>query len=125
MSMWFADQTPDGSIGGPTVALWTTAPSDDPDFSNEVSGNQYSRITTTSSDWTQSGAGAPTEFTSDTDFSFGQLDDSADVTVEGVVLVREDLQSDEAIFAGDDVSTTVASGNEYKIVTGEASFSLD
>lgn len=124
--MWFANSEPDGAIDGPAVALWTTAPANDPDFANEVDdANEYARVSTTAADWTETSTGGPVTYENDVELDFGVLNSGGSVTVEGVALVREDLASDEAIYVNDDVSVTVDAGNEFKINAGDATFSID
>lgn len=123
--MWFSNTAPDGAIDGPAVALWTVAPSNTLDFSNEVSGGSYSRVTTTSSDWTKNQSGGPIEYQNANDIDFGVLDSNSNISVEGIVLVREDLQSPQGIYANDDVSVTVSAGDAFRISTNNASFSID
>lgn len=125
MDMFFANTAPDGALDGPSVALWTTNPANSPDAANEVGGNQYARVTTTASDWTETSAGGPVQYENGVTLDFGQLDDSVDVTVEGVVLVREDLTDDQFIYANGDVSEVIEAGNEIRIDAGNATFSLD
>lgn len=125
LDAWFANAAYDGPIDGPEVALWTTNPADDPVFSNEVAGNQYTRQTTVSADWTQSSAGTPTTYTTVNEIDFGVLDDSVQTTVEGVVFIRTDLGSDEALFAKGDVSEVVDANDELRIAAGDATISVD
>ena len=123
--MWFDAQEPDGGVaaGDLGVALWTTAPANDPDPDNEVSGDSYSRVTGTN--WDLDLEAAPREYSNADEIDFGVLDTSDSTTVEGVVLVREDLADDEFIYANDDVSATVDAGNEFKINAGDATFNID
>lgn len=124
--MFFNNTAPDGALDGPSVALWTTAPANAPTFSNEVdNANEYARVTTSASDWTEAQAGGPVEYQNANDIDFGVLNSGSSTTVEGVVLVREDLGSDQAIYANDDVSVTVEAGNEFKINANDASFKID
>lgn len=123
--MWFNNTAPDGALDGPAVALWTVAPANAPDPTNEVAGDSYARIVTASADWTETSAGGPTTYENAVDLDFGVLDSAGSTSVEGVVLVREDLTSDEFLYANADVSESVAAGNEFKINAGDATFSID
>lgn len=121
--MWFANQIPDGAIDGPDVALWTTAPTDAPDTTKELAAPEYSRISTTSADWTVTNAGSPTVYANTVEFDFALLNPDLQVQIEGVVLVRPD--NGECIYANDDVSKTIDAGDEFKIRAGDASFQID
>lgn len=123
--MWFNNTAPDGAVDGPSVALWTTTPANAPDAANEVAGDSYSRIATVSADWNETSAGGPTTYENGVELDFGVLDTGTSTTVEGVVLVREDLTDDQFIYANGDVSETVDAGNEFKINAGDATFSID
>lgn len=128
MDMWFAGVAPDGAVadGSLALALWEdVAPADSPDFTNELAGDSYARISVNQADWTKDTSGSSTNYTIAVDADFGVLDSAADKAVEGVVVVRTDLTDDHAIYANGDVSETVAAGNEFKINAGDATFTMD
>lgn len=126
LDRFFANVSPDGAIDGPTVALWTTGPADAPDATNEVSGDSYSRFTTTSADWSTFSTGdSGYGYENSTALDFGVLDSSTSTSVEGVVLIDDTGTSDKFLYASGDVSKSVAAGDEFKINAGDASFTMD
>lgn len=128
--MWFAAAAPDGAVANAdlAVALWTVAPANAPDGTNEVAGDSYSRISGVT--WNNSNASAPREYTNGDVIDYGVLDTATQTSVEGVVLVRTDTANtasgtEEFIYANGDVSEVVDAGNEFKINAGDANFSID
>jgi len=123
----FANTAPDGTVDGVYIALWGTTPSNNPDSTNEISGNQYSPVQVTASGWSVSQASGPRKYENDNDITFGQLDDSAQVTVEGVVLYDgADTSTANALYIDDEFGTeTIDAGNEFKIAAGNITVSED
>lgn len=126
IGMFFEGTSPDGPVDGPAVALWSTNPADDPDFANEVGASGYSRVATTGSDWSRvTPAGTETGVENAVDFDFGVLSESGQTSIEGVVLVREDLTNDQAIYASGTISEVVDTYNKFRIDAGQATFDID
>lgn len=126
IGMFFEGTAPDGPVDGPAVALWSTNPSDDPDFTNEVSASGYGRIPTTAGDWTRfTPSGTETGVQNAVELDFGVLSESSQTSIEGVVLVREDLTNDQAIYASGDISLVIDAYNSFRIDAGDATFDID
>lgn len=117
----FANTTPDGALDGVYVALWGSSPANSPDSTNEISGNEYSPVQVTASEWSVDNTGAPRRYTNDNIIDFGKLDTGASKTVAGVVLYDgADTSTANALYADDlvDGSTTVEAGNKFEIEAG-------
>jgi len=120
----FANSAPDGAQDGVHVALWSSAPSNSPDESNEISGDGYSTVQVTASGWSVSSANGPREYQNDSAIDFGVLDSSTSTSVEGVVLYDgSDTSTANALYHDDGVSETVDAGNEFKLSAGDVTVS--
>lgn len=124
----FANSAPDGAVDGCYVALWTTAPGNTPDESNEVSGSGYSPQQVTASGWTQVNANGPRRYENASQIDFGVLDSGSSTTVAGAVLYDgSDTANDNALYYDTPTggTQTVAAGNEYRIDAGELTVEED
>jgi hypothetical protein len=129
----FNNTTPDGSVDGCYVALWSTVPSNTPNNTNEISASGYSPQQVTASGWTNTQSGGPRKFENANIIDFGVLDSSSTTTVDGVVLYDgSDTSTANALYAdslvdggGSDVTKTVSSGNEFKFNSGDLTVSED
>jgi hypothetical protein len=124
----YANATPDGAVDGCYVALWASSPANAPDSTNEISGDGYSPVQVTASEWTQVSASNPREYENANTVDFGVLDSSSDTTVAGVVLYDgADTSTANALYA-DDLSggtTTVSAGDEFKFNAGDLTANED
>jgi len=127
MDRIFANAAPDGANDGVYVALWGTNPANSPDNTNEISGDSYSVVQLTASNWSVSSASAPREYQNDVDIDFGVLDTSTSTTVEGVVLYDgADTGTSNALYFDDNFgSETVSAGDEFKLGAGNVTVSED
>ncbi|MDB9247466.1 hypothetical protein PN419_00395 [Halorubrum ezzemoulense] len=117
----FDNVAPDGALDGVYVALWASSPANSPDPVNEVSGNEYSPVQVTASNWSLDNAGGPRRYVNDNIIDFGKLDTGSSKTVTGVVLYDgADTSTANALYADDlvDGSTTVEAGNKFEIEGG-------
>lgn len=123
----FANATPDGAVDGVYIALWATTPTNNPDPTNEVSGDSYSPVQVTASGWTVDQSAAPRRYVNASDIDFGVLDTTTDKTVAGIVLYDgADTSTANAVYIDDEFgSTTVPSGDEFKINAGDQSVAED
>jgi len=124
----FANESPDGARDGVYVALWAVNPSNNPNQSNEVTGDQYSPIAVPASDWKRTSAGSPRQYENDVLIDFGKLDTSTDTTVAGFVLYDgPDPSVDNPLFASGLVggAKTVAAGNKFEFEAGNLTVSED
>ncbi len=117
----FANTAPDGALDGVYVALWASSPANSPDPANHLSGNEYSPVQVTASEWSVDNAGGPRRYVNDNIIDFAKLDTGASKTVSGVVLYDgADPSTANALYADDlvDGSTTVEAGNKFEIEAG-------
>lgn len=117
----FDNVAPDGALDGVYVALWTTDPANSPDPANEVSGNEYSPVQVTASEWSVDSTGGPRRYVNDNIIDFGKLDTGSSKTVAGAVLYDgADTSTANALYADAlvDGSTTVEAGNKFEIEAG-------
>lgn len=123
----FDNADPDGAVDGVYVALWSSTPSNNPDESEEISGDEYSPVEVPADEWSVDSGSGPREYVNDNEVHFDVLDTSSDTTVAGVVLFDgSDTSSDNALYINDDFdSQTVESGNEFKFNPGELTVSED
>ncbi|TKX52328.1 hypothetical protein EXE44_04960 [Halorubrum sp. SS7] len=124
----FNNDPPDGARDGVYVALWTVEPSNTPDAANEVSGDQYSPVNVTASEWTLTNAGSPRQYENDVLIDFGKLDSTVDKTVAGFVLYDgPDPSTDNPLFASGLAggAKTVAAGNKFEFEAGNLTISED
>lgn len=117
----FDNVAPDGALDGVYIALWSSSPANAPSDSNEVSGDQYSPVQVTASDWSVDNSGGPKRYTNDNIIDFGKIDTASSKTVAGVVLYDgADTTNDNALYADDlvDGTVTVEAGNKFEIEAG-------
>ena len=122
----FDNSAPDGAVDGVHVALWTSSPANDPDESNEVSGDGYSAQKVPASGWSLTNNNQnPREYENDSDVDFGVLDSGSQTTVAGVVLFDgPDTAADNALYRGDlEESRTVDADDEFRINAGDITIS--
>jgi hypothetical protein len=124
----FANVPPDGALDGCYVALFASDPANQPNETNEISGDGYSPVQVTASGWTQVSAGGPREYENANEVDFGVLDSSSQTTVAGVVLYdAADTSTANALYqdALSGGSTTVDAGDEFKFNGGDITVSED
>ena len=124
----FNNEAPDGARDGVYIALWTVDPSNAPDGSNEVSGDQYSPVHVTASEWTRINDGGPRQYENSNLIDFGKLDTSSDKTIAGFVMYDgPDTATDNALFANGLAggAKSVAAGNKFEFEAGNLTVSED
>jgi hypothetical protein len=109
------------------VALWSTNPANAPDSTNEITGDSYSvQSVSTSGGWVRDVTGGPTRDENDSVVDFGVLDSSTQKSVEGVVIFDgADTSTANALMYDDDISETVAAGNEFRFPAGDFNLEQD
>ena len=127
MDRVFDNAAPDGAVDGCHVALWATSPANNPDTANEIDGNQYSPVQVPAAEWSLATAANPRQYENDNEIDFGALDDSSQITIEGVVLYDgADTSTANALYADALTETkTVDAGDEFKFNPGDLDVSED
>jgi hypothetical protein len=121
MDRIFANSAPDGAVDGCYVMLWASTPTNNPDSSNELSGDSYSAVQVTASGWSVSQANDDRIYDNDNAINFGQLDTSNGKTIEGIVLYDgADASTANALWVDKDFgSTSVLAGDKFEIESGD------
>lgn len=117
------------------VALFSTAPSNDPDPTNQITGDEYSPVEisagTFSEIQTNGSLGDPTKLENTSIVNMGKLDTAGSVTVQGVVIYDGvDPSTSNALFtsdtdqAGNSLSVTVDAGDKLEFESGGITFQI-
>lgn len=118
----FANTAPDGAIDGVYVMLFASEPANQPDETNQVSGDSYSPVQVTASEWTLDSQGEPARYVNTNEISFGVLDSDNTVTVGGVVLYDgADPATSNALYADSLAggSILVSSSDQFVLSAGD------
>lgn len=114
------------------VALWSSPPNNQPNETNEITGDSYSPVSVSSGTWTRVQTGGPTEVENGSLIDMGKLDTASQKIVEGVVIYDgADTSTANAIFKSDEtqsnnaLSITVDSGDKLEFETGGITFQMD
>ena len=118
----FDNQEPDGALDGVYVALWETAPDNQPDPSNEVTGGEYESVAVPAEEWELENSNDPRRYINKEIVDFGKLDLDDSTTVAGAVLMDGDDASVANLLYHDtleDGEVTIEAGNKFEIEDGK------